>query len=147
MIWIQDYKLHIKVIKNINKNGLYTVREYINHFYYYKSIDMIFTIKGARKTVRSPAIPIDKELIAPSISPSSIAFVVPIAWAAVPRETPLDILCLTLNVLNTTSPIIDPKIPVNIIATTVMEGIPFRVLLISTPIGVVTDLGASEFAI
>ena len=45
----------------------------------------------ASKTVSTPATAIDKELIAPSTSPSSIAFAVPIAWAAVPRARPFEI--------------------------------------------------------
>jgi hypothetical protein len=37
------------------------------------------TINGARKTVIRPAVPIAKLLIAPSVSPSSIALEVPTA--------------------------------------------------------------------
>ena len=45
----------------------------------------------APTTVQSPATAIDKELIAPSISPISIAFTVPIACADVPSAKPLAI--------------------------------------------------------
>ena len=46
-------------------------------------------IIGAKKTVKIPAITIDKLLIAASISPNSIALAVPIAWALLPKARPL----------------------------------------------------------
>ena len=45
----------------------------------------------APMTVISPDTTMDKLLIAPSISPSSIALEVPIAWEAVPMAIPLAI--------------------------------------------------------
>ena len=39
-------------------------------------------------TVKSPATAIARLLIAPSTSPSSMAFAVPMAWAEVPRARP-----------------------------------------------------------
>ena len=41
-------------------------------------------------TVRMPATAIESELMAPSISPISIALAVPMAWAAVPRARPFE---------------------------------------------------------
>ncbi len=43
---------------------------------------------GAITAVNSPAIPIERLLMAPWISPSSIALVVPRAWLAVPIAIP-----------------------------------------------------------
>lgn len=42
-------------------------------------------------TVIIPATTMERELKAPSVSPISIAFAVPIAWLDVPRATPFAI--------------------------------------------------------
>ena len=56
----------------------------IFYFFYIK-----FIIIGISTTVIIPDIPIDSPLIAPSTSPSSIAFEVPSACAEVPKAIPL----------------------------------------------------------
>ena len=85
----------------------------------------------------------DKLLIAPSTSPSSIAFVVPIAWELVPSARPLDIACLIRKHLQINSPIIFPKIPVMIMDVAVIATYPPSSCDISMPIAVVIDFGRS----
>ena len=51
-------------------------------------------------TVSIPASAIERLLIAPSISPISIALAVPIAWAADPNASPLAIGSFILNILH-----------------------------------------------
>ena len=63
---------------------------------------------------------------------------VPTAWEAVPRETPLAIGWLILKILNTVGPTTAPIIPERTIARTVIEETPPKLLVISIPIGVVT---------
>ena len=102
---------------------------------------------GIRKTVKIPAIPIAKLLIAPSISPSSSAFDVPTAWLAVPIAIPFDILFLILNNFNIYGPKIAPVFPVIIIAIIVNGTSPFKDSLILIPIGVVIDFGNNEIIV
>lgn len=52
---------------------------------------MKFAYIEAAITVINPVTAIERLLIAPSISPSSIALAVPIAWAEVPIATPFAI--------------------------------------------------------
>ena len=109
-------------------------------FTFYSSLIKI----GAKKEVIRPAIPIASPLIAPSVSPISIAFVVPMTWEEVPIEIPMAISSVILNVLHTMGEITAPIMPVIMIAATVIAGIPPIVLETSIPIGVVIDLGIKE---
>ena len=77
----------------------------------------------------SPATAMDKLLIAPSISPISMAFVVPIAWELVPSAKPLAIGVLIRKNLQMNSPTIFPKIPVIIIAVAVIDTYPPALLI------------------
>ena len=65
--------------------------------------------KPTNITVINPDTTIASELIAPSISPISIAFVVPIAWELVPRANPREIGCLIRKHLQINSPTIFPN--------------------------------------
>ena len=71
-------------------------------------------------TVSIPATAIDKLLIAPSISPISIALAVPIACAADPNASPLAIGSFILNILHISSPNIFPRTHVTTITATVI---------------------------
>lgn len=59
----------------------------------------------APTTVRMPATAMERLLIAPSISPSSSALEVPMAWAEVPRASPLAMGSWIRKSLNTSSAI------------------------------------------
>lgn len=76
--------------------------------------------------------------MAPSVSPISKALLVPTAWEAVPRETPLAIGWLIFKTLNTVGPTTAPIIPERTMARTVIDEVPPKLLVISIPIGVVT---------
>lgn len=91
-----------------------------------------------------PHTPIARPLIAPSVSPSSIAFEVPTAWLHAPILKPAVTGSFTLNRRIKNGAAIFPKIPVKITATTVMEEIPPCAEEMLTAIGVVTDLGIME---
>ena len=58
-----------------------------------------FAKNEANITVIIPATAMDRELIAPSVSPISRAFAVPIAWAEEPSPTPFAIGFVILNIL------------------------------------------------
>ena len=75
----------------------------------------------APATVKTPETTMERELIAPSTGPISMALAVPIAWAAVPMAMPLAMGCLMPAYLQMYSPIIFPKIPVAMMAATVMD--------------------------
>ena len=62
----------------------------------------------------------DKLLIAPSISPISIAFAVPMACEAVPIPIPFATGLVILKILQTTSASMFPRTPVMIITATVI---------------------------
>ncbi len=68
-----------------------------------------------------PAVTIDSELIAPSISPICIAREVPIACEAVPIATPLAILFSILNIFSTASQMMFPSTPVSMMPATVID--------------------------
>ena len=75
-------------------------------------------------TVIIPATPMERLLIAPSISPISKAFVVPNAWDDVPIATPMATSFFILNTLHTIGAMTAPIIPVINIANTVIGMIP-----------------------
>lgn len=77
--------------------------------------------REAPTTVKTPDATRERELIAPSIDPISIALVVPIAWAALPQAIPLATGSLIPNNLQIGSAKILPKIPVAMMAATVMD--------------------------
>ena len=62
----------------------------------------------------------ERLLMAPSISPSSMALAVPMAWEAEPMAMPLAMGSWILNSLQIASANMFPKIPVTRIAATVM---------------------------
>ena len=97
-----------------------------------------------RITVIIPQIPIAKPLIAPSVSPISSAFEVPIAWLEAPMARPAVIESFTWNSLIRTGARMLPRIPVKITATTVTGTTPPWLSAMLTAIGVVTDLGRRE---
>ena len=74
----------------------------------------------APTTVIIPATAIDKLLIAPSISPISIAFAVPMACDAEPIASPFAIGSVILKILHKNSANIFPRTPVTIITATVI---------------------------
>ena len=98
----------------------------------------------AKITVQSPATPIAIPLIAPSISPISIALEVPSAWLAVPIATPAATGFFTRNSLIRAGASIAPTIPVTTTAATVTDTMPPCCSEIPIAIGVVTDLGRRE---
>ena len=75
----------------------------------------------ARMTVMIPAVTIDNDEIAPSVSPICIALEVPIAWDALPIATPFAILSSIWKIFNTLTQIMLPKTPVNMIAATAID--------------------------
>ena len=97
----------------------------------------------ADMTVISPATATERLLIAPSISPISRAFVVPIAWDAVPIARPFATGSFILKIFKTASAIILPSTPVMIITATVIVCIPPSSSLTPIPIAVVIDFGKS----
>ncbi len=94
-------------------------------------------------TVISPATATERLLIAPSISPISRAFVVPIAWDAVPIARPFATGSFYSENFQTASAIILPSTPVMIITATVIVCIPPSSSLTPIPIAVVIDFGKS----
>lgn len=91
-----------------------------NFLFFYKK----FANTLAPTTVSIPATAIERLLIAPSISPISIALAVPTACADVPIATPLAIGSVILNTLHINSANILPITPVTTITATVIVTYP-----------------------
>ena len=75
-------------------------------------------------TVIRPQTPMARPLIAPSVSPISMALEVPTAWVLVPMASPAATGFLTRNSRINRGEAILPSVPVMETATTVREGIP-----------------------
>lgn len=75
----------------------------------------------AAATVMQPATATERLLMAPSISPISMAFAVPITCEAVPMATPLAMGCFTPVSLQMISPAMLPNSPVRMIEATVID--------------------------
>ena len=108
---------------------------YLDYIHHWKSI--------AAPTVIMPATATERLLIAPSISPISIAFDVPMTCVAVPMAIPLAMGCFIRSMRHMSSPAILPMSPVNIIADTVMAIYPSSSVDKPMPMAVVMDLGNS----
>ena len=96
---------------------------------------------GAIKAVSTPASAIARLLMAPSISPISNAFAVPIAWEAEPMATPAANGSVIFKTLHSHRAVRLPVMPVRIITVPAKAPIPPRAIDTSTPIAVVIDFG------
>ena len=94
-------------------------------------------------TVMQPATATERLLMAPSISPISIAFAVPMTCEAVPIATPFAMGCSMPASLQILSPAMLPKSPVTMMDATVIDTYPDSSLDSPMPIAVVMDLGSS----
>lgn len=83
----------------------------------------------------------EKLLAAPSVSPDSIAFAVPMAWAAVPMQTPFAILCVRRHLRMTKSETMLPYMPVKMMIGDAIPTSPPKSSAIVMPIAVVIDFG------
>lgn len=75
----------------------------------------------ASTTVQMPAVTMDRLLMAPSISPSSIALAVPSAWDEVPMAIPLAMGCVMRNSRRMSYAIVLPRMPVRMIEEMVSD--------------------------
>ena len=76
--------------------------------------------KVAPATVMIPAMQMERELIAPSTGPISMARAVPMPWEDVPMARPFAIGLVIRSALSTYSPAMFPIIPVKMMEATVM---------------------------
>lgn len=97
--------------------------------------------------VKIPAIAIESPLIAPSISPISIAFDVPTTWDVVPIAIPLATGDWIFKILNIIGASMAPIIPLIITAIIVIAPIPFIFSERGRAIAVVMDCGNRDIFI
>ena len=99
---------------------------------------------GAKMAVKIPLITKAKELKAPCLFPTSIAFPVPIAWALHPMAKPCACGLVILQSLSKLKPASAPNKPTAITTAADKDANPPISLATAIAIGLVTDLGTKE---
>ncbi len=94
-------------------------------------------------TVRRPETTMDRLLMAPSVSPISIAFVVPMAWEAEPIAIPFAMGSTMRKRRQINGAKMLPSTPVTMMTATVIATMPPSSSEMPMPMAVVTDLGSS----
>ena len=122
------------IVSSVNNSGS---PKPLLYFFFYKNPAKT----EAAATVNTPATAMARLLIAPSTSPISIAFAVPMACDAEPMASPLAIGCVMRNTLQISSAKILPSTPVITITATVMVTYPPSSSATPIPMAVVIDFG------